>query len=31
VAALDQVATAAARIDEAGRQIRAIAANFGIR
>jgi hypothetical protein len=31
VAALDQVATAAAGIDEAGRQIRAIAANFGIR
>jgi len=31
VAALDQVATAAAGIDDAGRQIRAIAADFGVR
>jgi hypothetical protein len=31
VAALDQVAKAAAGTDEAGRQIRAIAANFGVR
>jgi hypothetical protein len=31
VAALDQVARAAAGTDESGRQIRAIAAGFGVR